>query len=461
VAIFLDGRNDAATGVRMTLLSLAWASLKNRRVATALTVISIALSVALLVGVEQIRAGARESFSGTISQTDLIVGPRSGTVSLLLYTVFRMGAPLNNIRYETWEHFDKHPAVEWTIPLTFGDSHQGYRVVGTNDSFYAHYRFRRTRQVEFAQGRKPQDKLDVALGAEVAEKLGYKLGAKIVLTHGVAGGMHQHDDQPFTVAGILARTATPIDRSLYITFAGVEAMHEGWEDGAPPADDHKADEHKADDHKVGEHKADQHKHADHDHEKAEGHEDHDHPVDQVSAFLVKMKSRIDTLRLQREVSTFAEEPLSAVIPGVALAELWSNLRYAEDALRVVSLCVLIAGLLGMLVALYTTLNERRREMAILRAAGVTAGNIVGLLVCESILLATAGAALGVAAYYAIAWVAQAPVERHYGLYIPIRSLTADSLWYLAAVVAAAAVIGLIPAWRAYRNTLSDGLAQRF
>ena len=429
-----------------TLLSLAWASLRNRRVATSLTVISIALSVALLVGVEQIRAGARESFSGTISQTDLIVGPRAGTVSLLLYTVFRMGAPLNNIKYETWEHFDQHPAVAWTIPLTFGDSHKGYRVVGTTESFYKNYRYRRTRQVEMAQGRHPEAALDVALGAEVAERLGYRLGSKIVLTHGVAGGMHEHEEQPFTVVGLLARTATPIDRSLYITFAGVEAMHEGWEDGAPPAPGQ-----------------DVHAHEDeHAHKKPEaGHEEHDHPVEQVSAFLVKMKSRIDTLRLQREIATYGTEPLSGVIPGVALAELWSTLRYAEDALRIVSLCVLVAGLLGMLVALYTSLNERRREMAILRAVGVTAVRIVALLVFESLLLAMAGCVLGVSVYYALAWLLQVPVEQQFGLYLPLKALTVTSLWYLGAVVVAAAVIGLAPAWRAYRNALNDGLAQRW
>lgn len=435
----------------MTLLSLAWASLRNRAVATALTVVAIALSVALLVGVEQIRAGARESFSGTISQVDLIGGPRAGTVSLLLYTVFRMGAPLNNIKYETWEHFDKHPAVAWTIPLTFGDSHKGYRVVGTTDSFYANYRFRRTRQIEFAQGRKPAGALDVALGSEVAERLGYALGAKIVLTHGVAGGMHEHEEQPFTVVGLLARTATPIDRSLYITFAGVEAMHEGWEDGAPPAPGAEPEGRKDHDH-------------DHDHAKekpAAGHEDHEHPVEQVSAFLLKTKSRVDTLRLQREMSTYGAEPLSAVIPGVALGELWGSLRYAEDALRIVSFCVLVAGLLGMLVALYTSLNERRREMAILRAVGVTAGRIVALLVLESVLLAAAGCLLGVGLYYGLAMAFQVPVEQQYGLYLPIQGLTKTSLWYLLAVICSAAFVALVPAWRAYRNALNDGLAQRW
>jgi len=440
-----------------TLLSLAWASLRNRRFATSLTVLSIALSVALLVGVEQIRASARESFSGTISGTDLIVGPRAGTVSLLLYTVFRMGAPLNNISYETFEHFEKHPAVEWTIPLTFGDSHKGYRVAGTNESFYQHFRYRRTRRIEFASGRAPQDKLDVALGAEVAERLGYATGTKIVLTHGVAGGVEDHDDQPFTVTGVLARTATPVDRSLYITLAGVEAMHEGWEDGAPPAEsEHKPAE--------GEHQDD---HDDHDHDHAAhakqdgAHAEHDHPVDYVSAFFVKMKSRVDTLRVQREIATFKAEPLSGVIPGVALAELWSSLRYAEDALRVVSFCVLITGLLGMLVALYTSLNERRREMAILRAVGLPAAQVIGLLVFESMLLAAAGCAAGLALYYSIAAALQAPVERYFGLYLPLAGITSTSWIYLAGVLLAAAFIGLIPAWRAYRNALADGLAQKF
>lgn len=425
----------------MTLLSLAWASLQNRRLATWLTVASIGLSVALLVGVEQIRAGARESFSGTISQTDLLAGPRAGTVSLLLYSVFRLGTPLNNIKYETYEHFKDHPAVEWAIPLAFGDSHRGYRVVGTDDSFYQHYRFRRDRRVAFAAGRAPKDKLDVALGAEVAERLGYKMGSKIVLTHGVGGGLHEHDNTPFIVCGLLDRTNTPIDRSLYITFAGVEAMHEGWEDGAPPAEG-------------------DHDHDHHDHDKEKGHEGHDHPTDQVSAFLLKMKSRIDTLRVQREIATFKEEPLTAVIPGVALAELWSTVRYAEDALRLISVCVLVVGLLGMLVALYTALNERRREMAVLRAVGLTAGRVTALLVFEAVLLAVAGCVFGVALVYGLTALAQGPVEQQWGIHLPLRALTPTSWVYLTLVPVVAAVIGLIPAWRAYRQALVDGLSVR-
>ena len=132
----------------MVLLSLAYQSLKNRKLTTILTVISIALSVALLVGVEQVRVGARESFSNTISQTDLIVGARGGSLQLLLYAVFRMGTATNNLTYASYEKIKSNPAVEWTIPYSLGDSHRGFRVVGTNDDFYSKYRFRRDRKIE-------------------------------------------------------------------------------------------------------------------------------------------------------------------------------------------------------------------------------------------------------------------------------------------------------------------------
>ena len=180
----------------MVLLSLAYRSLRNRKLTTILTLLSLALSVSLWVGIEHIRSGARESFSNTISQTDLIVGARGGTLQLLLYTVFHMGSPTANVSYESYDKFRKHPAVLWTIPISLGDSHRGYRVVGTNQDFYRHYRYRQDRQIEFQEGRAPSDVFEAALGSEVAHKLGYKLGDRIVVTHGLASasGIMDHED---------------------------------------------------------------------------------------------------------------------------------------------------------------------------------------------------------------------------------------------------------------------------
>lgn len=420
----------------MLLLSLAYQSLRNRKLTTALTICSIALSVALLVGVELVRVGARESFSHTISQTDLIVGARGGSLQLLLYAVFRMGSATNNITYESYRQFAEHPAVEWTIPYSLGDSHRGFRVVGTTGDFYTRYRFRRDRRIEFASGHAPENVFQVAIGSDVAAALGYRLGEAVTLTHGVSSGrgILDHDDRPFKICGILQRTATPVDRSLYIPLEGMEAMHLDWGDGAPPLPGEATPASKI--------------------------RKEDLKIKQITAFLLRAKSRIDTLRLQREINTNEAEALMAVIPGVALGELWRTIGYAEDALAVVTVFVLVVGLLGMLVSLYTSLNERRREMAILRAIGAGPRKIVFLLVAESGLLALAGTVLGVALVYGLTWLSQPVVERHFGLFLPVVAPTPMGWAYMSAVVVAGLLIGFVPAVKAYRNALADGLGVR-
>jgi putative ABC transport system permease protein len=429
---------------------LALKSLRNRQLASGLTVVSIALSVALLVGIENLRNGLRESFTGTVSGVDLVVGPRSSPVQLLLYTVFGLGSPAGSMDWETYRHFRDHPAVAWTIPYSLGDNHRGYRVVGTTDAFYEHFRFRGGREIRFREGAAPATRRDVALGAEVAERLGYTVGEAIVVTHGMgAAGIMDHDDVPFVVVGILERTGTPVDRSIYMTLAGVEAMHEGWVGGVPPGFSF-APEPEPEAH-------DDHDHLDHDYGDAHGDDDHSHGI---SAFFVGTPSRFEMLGLQREINDFAGEPLTAILPGIALAELWRTVGYAEDGLKIVSFFVIGVGLLGMLVSLYTALEARRREMAIFRALGAGPRRIVTLLVAESGLLALAGATLGVVLVYGSILLARTPVEQRLGLALPLRPLGTLEWTYLGAVVVAGLLIGLIPALKAYRSTLSDGLNPR-
>jgi len=419
----------------MYVFQIAWKSLINRRFTTSLTILSIALSVGLLIGVERVRDGARESFSNTISQTDLIVGSKGGTIQLLLYAVFRMGSATGNISWEAFQKYSDHPAVDWVIPYSLGDSHRGFRVVGTNASFYEHYRYRGDRKIEMASGVASQGLFDVVLGNDVAAAVGYKVGDHVVVSHGVTTeAILKHDTMPFTVVGILARTATPIDRSVYITLEGMEAIHMDWADGAPPrrGEETRPETVRKDDIKIG----------------------------QITAFLLRTKNRVETLRLQREINSDEAEPLMAIIPGVALNELWLGLSYAEDALRVVSVLVILVGLLGMLVSLYNSLNERRREMAILRAVGAGPRLILALMVLESTLLTVIGAVVGVGLTYGCLFAFNPLIERHFGLYVPINFLTGAEVVYLILVVMCGIMLGVIPAWRAYRNTLADGLTIR-
>lgn len=420
----------------MLLLSLAYHSLKNRLLTTVLTIVSIALSVALLIGVENVRVGARESFSNTISQTDLIVGARGGSLQLLLYSVFRIGTATNNISYASYEKWKSHPAVSWTIPYSLGDSHRGFRVVGTNKDFYERYRYRKDRTIKFIAGRAPEGVFEAAIGSDVVAKLGYRIDQKVVITHGVgsATGILDHGDKPFTIVGILDRTATPVDRSIYIPLEGISAVHIDWQEGAPPMPGEEVPATKI--------------------------RKEDLKVENITAFLVRFKTRIATLQLQRDINTYTGEAMQAIIPGVALAELWSTIGYAEDALRVVTFFVLVVGLLGMLVSLYTSLNERRREMAIFRALGAGPAKIISLLVFESAILSFLGCALGLAIVYGLSFTFQPIVEREFGLYLPIQAPTTIAWIYLGGVLIAGLLIGFVPAWKAYRNTLSDGLSVR-
>ena len=419
----------------MHLLRIALASLANRRFTALLTVFAIALSVCLLLAVERVRTEARNSFASTISGTDLIVGARSGSVNLLLYSVFRIGNATNNIRWDSFETLANHPQVKWAIPLSLGDSHRGYRVLGTDGSYFEHYHYGRGQALQLAQGKPFADLFDVVLGAEVADALHYKLGDQITLAHGVATiSLTQHADKPFTVVGILARTGTPVDRTLHISLEGMEALHVDWQNGMPARGNARVS--------------------------AEQARDMHLQPKAITAMLLGLKSKIATFAIQRQVNEYRGEPLLAILPGVALQELWSLMGTAEKALFVVSLFVVLTGLIGMLTAILTSLNERRREMAILRSVGARPWHIAGLLVLEALTLALGGALLGLGLLYGGIAASQGWVQAQYGLYLPLTLPSAYEWSLLGAILAAALLMGAVPAWRAYRQSLADGLSIR-
>ena len=418
----------------MAIFSLAWKSLLNRRSTALLTVVSIALSVALLVGVERLRTEARESFANTLSGTDLIVGARSGPVQLLLYTVFRIGDATNNISWQSYQDVAALPKVAWTVPISLGDSHRGFRVLGTTPAYFEHYRYARDRELVIAQGRRFSDLYDAVLGAEVADKLGYEIGDAIVVAHGASDvSFSRHDDKPFRVVGVLARTGTPVDRTVHVGLEAIEAIHVDWQMGAPiPGVSISAEQARA----------------------------MDLTPKAITAVLVGLKSKIATFQVQRYVNDYPQEPLSAILPGVALSQLWNLIGIAENALLIVSVFVVVVGLFGMLTALLTSLNERRREMAILRSVGARPGHVFALIMGEAGFLTLLGVLLGVAMLYVLLLAGQPIVESRFGLFIEIGGLSRYEWILLGAVMAAGFLVGSIPSYRAYRLSLADGLSVR-
>lgn len=466
------------------IFALALKSLRNRTLSVSLTVLSIALSVLLLLGVERVRDEARGSFSATVSGTDLIVGARTSPVHLLLYAVFHVGYANNNLRWESYRAIAARPAVAWTIPLSMGDSHRGFRVVGTDAAFFRHFRHGQDQALGLALGAAFAGDRDAVLGADVARRLGYKPGDPLVLAHG-AGDVSfvQHDAHPFRVSGVLARTGTPVDRAIYVDLRGISEIHEE-ETSSQPMDplqgalrkggrdpDHRSaqtpghesaihghtpgvDARNTKSHPPGGHGA-----LTHDDEPQAGH-DADQSEPALTAVLVGLKSRASALGAQRDINAYAGEPLTALMPGPTLQEIWEILGAMEKTLFAVSALVVLVGLAGMLVALLTSLNERRREMAILRAVGARPGHVFALILGEAAFITAAGIVIGLVALYAGLWLGGPWLETRVGLFIPWRWPSPHEIALMAMVAVAGVLIGLIPAYRSYRRSLADGMTIR-
>ena len=405
-------------------LSLVFKSLVNRRATAILTVASIAVSAGLLSVVDRVRTDTQTSFANTISGTDLIVGARSGDLNLLLYSVFRIGNPTNNITWNSYETIGARPEVDWTIPISLGDAHRGYRVLGTDLGYFTHYRYADRRSLEFLKGGPFTSATETVIGAEVAEQLEYDVGSQIVVSHGLADtSFLTHDEDPFTVSGILARTGTPVDRTVHISLSGMDLIHSdgGGDRVAAPVAGYEPEE--------------------------------------ITAFLVGLKSRTAIFALQRYINEFEDQPMTAVIPGVALQQLWGLVRVAEYALLGVSAMVVLASVLGLLATLLVSLNERRREMSVLRSVGARPGHIFALLLSEAAMLAFLGALSGLLLVQLGILAIRQYALSEFGIQLSVQ-LRAFDLYVLAGILGIAVLVSIIPAWRAYRNSLADGLTVR-
>jgi len=417
-----------------TLFGLALHSAWNRRLTLGLTLAAVALSALLLLGVERLRSELRASFAMSVSGVDLVVGARGSPVQLMLYSVFRMGEVTQNVSWAAAQWLAGHPAVAWTVPVSLGDSHRGYPVLGTTPAYFDHFRYGDRRVLRLAGGKRFEDLYEAVLGAEVAERLGYALGQKFTLAHGSGEGPGtEHGDKPFVVTGILDRTGTPVDRTVHVSLESMEALHLDWAGGAPipglsiPPQLAR---------KFG------------------------LTPKSVTAVLVGLENRAAVFALQREVNGRKEEALMGVLPGVALDELWQLVAVAERYAQLVSMMVVAVGLTGLVAVILAGLNERRRELAILRSVGAHPRDVFALLAMEGLALAVLGAALGALLVGVLVLLLAPWLQAHYGLTLHGGLPSAAEWRLLGGIIAVGAIASLIPGWRAYRLSLADGMTPR-
>ncbi len=415
------------------MLKLIMLSLKNRLFSLILAISSIAISVTLLLGVEKTSAATRLAFQNSVSGVDLIVGAAGSPVNLLMYSVFHMGEPMRNISWQSYQNITNDSKVKWTIPISLGDSHRGFRVVGSNQNFFHHFQYGHKQHIALKKGRAFENLYDVVIGSQVANELNYKLGTKLYLSHGISAGQLRHKNKAFTIVGILEPTGTTIDKSLYVSLEAITAIHFGWETGVPLTTESFTDA------RI---------------------EKMDLTPSALSAVFVATHQKRDIFNLQRQINNDNQESLLAIMPQLTLLSMWKNLNHVEKAFTFIAIMVMIAALFGLIAILLTTLNERRREMAILRSLGAKPYHVLMLLMGEAFIIIILAIALGIACLYGLLLIFTPYIAQKYGLILPLSMLSFTEIKWLAIIFASAILVSLIPAVRVFYFTLHDGMSHK-
>ena len=401
-------------------LRIAIQSALARRGALLIMVLSTAISVAILLGVFKIRDDTKTSFSNAISGVDLVVGAKGSPTELILYSVFHIGRASNTIPASLEKTLVDLRQVAWVVPVQLGDSYRNYPVVGTSINFFKRVKAQ-GRHLQLAQGSALSDPhlFDVVLGHTVAKNTQHRIDEQISISHGSGSGPKQdHSNSPFRIIGILEANGTPIDNAVFISTNAFDALHDIADGGLQFA--------------------------------------RLNPDSQASAFFIGLKDRGSVFSVRRQIDSLPNS-LMAVMPGVALDELWSSMEIAENALLLIALGVLITTILGITATLLVSLESRRRELAIFRAVGAKPYQLLSLILTEALMVCVVGILLGWTLLQLIILTANDYLRKEWGV-VSEPSLPSMNdglaLLYLVLVVLISASI---PAMKAYRMALSEGL----
>ncbi len=398
----------------MNLLAIVWAQAMRRPLQTVLSLVLLALGVATLVCVLLVQSQLTRQVTRDAQGIDLVVGAKGSPLQLVLAAVYHVDVPTGNVPLAAVELLRANRYVAQVIPLALGDSHEGFRIVGTEPALIEHYGGR------LAAGALWGDRLQAVLGAGVARETGLAVGARFFGTHGLAAGGAVHEEAEYRVVGVLAPTGTVLDRLILTDLASVWFVHEG--EAADPQERTVLEAER-----------------------------------EVTALLVRYATPLAAALLPRQVN--AEPALMAAVPANELARLFAVVGVGVDALRTFGGILIGAALLALFVGLMNALEERRYDLAIMRLLGASRARVAALLLVEAWLLAAvalaSGLALGLlAVQVAGAWLAQA---RSFAL-TPL-AWTPELALVIAAAVAAATLAALVPAWRASKMDVHATLAQ--
>ena len=401
----------------MRMLKLAYANLKEHFLSTILSVMLLGIGVAMVSFIVTVSQQLNERFNRDIRGIDMVVGAKGSPLQLILSAVYQIDNPTGNIPLDEANKLSRHPLIKYSIPLSYGDNYQGYRIVGTDSLYLSHYK------ATFAQGQVWNQSMEVVLGSTVAEKLNIQLGAHFHGNHGFDDGGHAHDEADYIVVGILNPTGTVADRLILTSTNSVWDIH-----------NHAHDEH------------------DHDHATC----DHDHAEDapsEITALLVKFKSPMGIMQLPRMVNE--NTPMQAALPAIEINRLHSLMGVGFTTLQIIGMVIMCIAALSVFISLLNSLKERKYELALMRSLGASPFKLFGLIVQESLLLCLAGYTLGIILGRAGIMLLSSFGEDQFQFSVSQSGIAQVEIWLLPLTLGIGLIAAVIPAIRAYKSDISS------
>jgi putative ABC transport system permease protein len=426
----------------MNLFKISWSYLRYRPLNTTLTLALLALGVGILAFLLLAFSQVQSQFSRNIKGIDLVIGAKGSPLQLILSSVYHADNPTGNIYLSEIEQLSKNKLfVKKAIPLSLGDSYQGFRIVGTEKSYAEHY------QASLAQGRWWQSEMEVVLGADVAQSTALGLDSLFAGAHGLGGeSEHFHEEVLYRVVGVMAPTGTVLDRLLLTATESVWKVHESH-------DHEKEDAHEHHEHEGHEHEA--HEHHEHEHEEAET--VHHAPPRQITAMLIQYKSPQAAIQMPRMVNE--QSSLQAAVPANELSRLFSLLGVGVEAFNTVAYLLMGIAVLSIFIALYQALRERRYDLALMRSLGASPGGLLQVLLLESLLVTLSGIVLGLLmAHGALALVGQL-ADNNLQFFLKGNVFLWEELYLAAVLTGLAVLVSLLPALQVYRLDIAKVLSE--
>lgn len=434
----------------MNILQLSWKNLINKPLSLLMSTILFALGVGLVSLIMLLNRQLDQQFERNLEGIDMVIGAKGSPLQLVLSSIYHLDAPTGNIHIAEAKAFlrPEHPLINRAIPLSLGDSYQGFRIVGTTPNIIDHY------QAELGEGKIWAAPLEVTIGSRVAEKEGLKIGDQFYSTHGLDINEDlEHDDaDAFKVVGILQPSGTVIDQLILTANESIWEVHDhaGPVAAEPAVEDAEAEHEEGEVHEEG---------SAHDHSEVPADLPLHEQVDRdITAILVNFKARnAMTLNLPRTINENTN--LMAANPSYEISKLFDQLGLGEQVLKWLAYIIIGVSFLSIFISLYSSLKDRKYELAIMRTLGASPGKLFRLIIFEGLLLAILGFLMGILlSHIGIELIGRfVKSADRYGF--TGKTFLAGEAWLFAGAIFVGLLAAVIPAWQARQTDIHDTLAE--